>query len=67
MFILSFMVDGKRINHVSTAKAALKPLIDHCVEYKLDWRLWHNGWIDGSNDAWSIFQNIVGETAIILY
>lgn len=68
MWVLATInADGKRVNLVSASRLGLDQYISHAQEYGHVWRLWHNGWVKGSQDAGIEISNIAGEPATIVY
>lgn len=67
MYILCVMADKTRINLVAATKKPLLEQIDIAKAEGFEWRLWHNGWVDGTPEAWKLFQGVNGESAVIMF
>lgn len=68
MWVLAIKTtDGQQANFVSPTKNGLKEYLGRAKETNRHWRLWHNGWVDGSIDAWKQINSIYFQQTTILF
>lgn len=72
MYILVVHVEGEVtvrfvMRYMKQARRVLKRQEEIWVGRTVHWRIWNNGWVDSSPDAYKFIQQAEGQAQIILY
>ena len=69
VLVISDQETGETLRFVHKAKTPLKEVLQQYIQHgnhvRYAWRLWHDGWIDGSYEGWKSINDYRGEAFIL--